>query len=364
MIELYKLIFVFCAGFTACALANLVFVRRGDKKLKLLQCTLIVLLCLPSISAYFKLLGLHELSALQRISQSLTWTYGPLLYLSARLIVGNAVSWELLGIHLFFPLFTLFCIGMGISILPTGLIHVVVMLLFLVAYVSATIRLFTQHKARIQKLISGHRYNTYYWHLFLIAGLVFLIVYDLVLITMFYQNLLKESLFITLISSGLCLLASISALLSLFQPGSESIATINNNHNDLKSEIEPEHRVHQLTAQAANSLKAQLQELMENEKLFLDETLTLESLANSLVISRYWLSELLNIHMKTSFYEYLNEKRYEEAVKMLRDPNLQLSISDIAYSSGFNNRNSFYQTFKLKTAMTPTEFRKQAAKQS
>jgi len=38
-----------------------------------------------------------------------------------------------------------------------------------------------------------------------------------------------------------------------------------------------------------------------------------------------------------------------------------LTISDIAYRSGFNNRNSFYKVFKDKTGITPSQYKKSLA---
>jgi AraC-like DNA-binding protein len=84
----------------------------------------------------------------------------------------------------------------------------------------------------------------------------------------------------------------------------------------------------------------------------------LGKLASLLGVTPHQLSELLNIHMAISFYDYLNNLRHDESVKLLCNPQQSYSITDIAYRSGYNNRNSFYKIFKEKTGVTPTEFKK------
>lgn len=83
----------------------------------------------------------------------------------------------------------------------------------------------------------------------------------------------------------------------------------------------------------------------------------MEKLPSLLGITRNQLSELLNIHKQTSFYDFLNDLRYRESVALLQDSSSGLSIIDIAYRSGFNSRNSFYTAFKKRTGLTPKQYK-------
>ena len=114
----------------------------------------------------------------------------------------------------------------------------------------------------------------------------------------------------------------------------------------------------ELSADAARQLDEQLQELVKNHKPHLDEDISLPKLASLLGVTSHQLSELLNIHKSTSFYDFLNDLRYHEALHYLAAGESELTIADIAYRSGFNNRNSFYKVFKEKTGQTPSQYKK------
>lgn len=86
--------------------------------------------------------------------------------------------------------------------------------------------------------------------------------------------------------------------------------------------------------------------------------MSLSKLASLLAVTPHQLSELLNVHMQVSFYDYLNTLRHEESLKLLCNTQQNYSITDIAYRAGYNNRNSFYKIFKEKTGVTPSEFKK------
>lgn len=57
-----------------------------------------------------------------------------------------------------------------------------------------------------------------------------------------------------------------------------------------------------------------------------------------------------------SFFEYTNELRIGKACNLLLDKN-DLTISEIAFRSGFNSQTLFNRTFLKKKAMTPSQFR-------
>lgn len=59
-----------------------------------------------------------------------------------------------------------------------------------------------------------------------------------------------------------------------------------------------------------------------------------------------------------SFYEYVNSLRVAEACRLLAQVSngLPMSISEIAYAVGFNNRVSFNTAFKKRTGETPSAY--------
>ena len=58
---------------------------------------------------------------------------------------------------------------------------------------------------------------------------------------------------------------------------------------------------------------------------------------------------------KKSPVEYLNSYRVERAARKLL--NSDLSVTDIAFSCGFNDLSYFIKTFKAEKGVTPAKFR-------
>ena len=114
-----------------------------------------------------------------------------------------------------------------------------------------------------------------------------------------------------------------------------------------------------LSASLALEMKEKLMYLMESDKLFLDNSLTLDVLSDELNLSRHHTSQLINEYFKMNFFEFVNNYRIDEAIKLLQDKENDLNINQIIYSSGFNNRTSFYNAFKKKTGISPKSFRNQ-----
>lgn len=119
------------------------------------------------------------------------------------------------------------------------------------------------------------------------------------------------------------------------------------------------YRTSNLTEQASQQLLRRLQSLMAKEKPFLDNELSLSSLAKGLEISPHALSQLLNEKIQQSFYEYINEARAVEAAKMLECKEFShLAVIDVAYQCGFNNKSSFNNAFKKHFKLPPGQYRK------
>lgn len=86
------------------------------------------------------------------------------------------------------------------------------------------------------------------------------------------------------------------------------------------------------------------------------ENLTLEGVAKISGFSKYHFTRLFKTYIGTTFYDYLSAKRIRRAETLLSDQ--ELSITDIALSSGFASLSSFNRTFKTMADCTPSEYRK------
>jgi len=111
-----------------------------------------------------------------------------------------------------------------------------------------------------------------------------------------------------------------------------------------------------LTPAMALALRDQLLVSMD-DKVFLDHTLSLESLSKLLNTDRYSLSQVINQEFNKNFYEFVNDYRISECMAQIESSIKQPdSISDLIYESGFNNKVSFYKAFKKRNSVTPAQY--------
>ena len=103
-----------------------------------------------------------------------------------------------------------------------------------------------------------------------------------------------------------------------------------------------------------SGIERKLKLVMEEEELYLEAELSLEQLAQRLDVSKYHLSQTINEAIGCNFYEYINNLRVEKARELLlSEAEPELSVKEIAYLAGFNNKVSFYNAFRKKFGLAP-----------
>lgn len=112
-----------------------------------------------------------------------------------------------------------------------------------------------------------------------------------------------------------------------------------------------------LSEQEIEKLKTRLYEVLDTEKPYLNDSLTLADLAALIPISDKKLSELLNKHVCISFYDLINNYRVETVKQKMRSPLArQFTLLAIAFESGFKSKTSFNRVFKQKTGVSPSQY--------
>lgn len=121
----------------------------------------------------------------------------------------------------------------------------------------------------------------------------------------------------------------------------------------------PKYEKSGLTTSLSIELKTHLEHLFQNEKIYKENDINLEMVAERLNTSRHNASQVINEHFKVSFHELVNKYRIDEAKKMLlNDKGRNLNIIDIAYEVGYNNKVTFNKAFKKDTELTPSQFQR------
>jgi len=107
------------------------------------------------------------------------------------------------------------------------------------------------------------------------------------------------------------------------------------------------------------SLISKLEHLIQVEKIFINEKLSIEDIAIKLDTNSKYISQIINETFNKNFYNYINSYRIEEAKLMLKSElSDKYSILGIAQSVGFVSKSTFNVAFKRITGLTPTEFKR------
>lgn len=118
----------------------------------------------------------------------------------------------------------------------------------------------------------------------------------------------------------------------------------------------------QLPILRSHKLKEKVNILVYLSTEYKNPELSLDSLIYTLGINRTKINNILKSETGQTFTAYLNKLRLTEAARLLLE-NTEASISEIAYSVGYNNASYFNRVFKREYGCTPVNFRQSRSKQ-
>ena len=103
---------------------------------------------------------------------------------------------------------------------------------------------------------------------------------------------------------------------------------------------------------------AALQRLMDEERVYADETLSLAGLAKAVELTPHQLSELVNTQLGVGFSRWVRQHRVAAAQRMLlAEP--EASVLSVGLSVGFTSQSNFYAAFREITGDVPGRYRRQ-----
>ena len=113
----------------------------------------------------------------------------------------------------------------------------------------------------------------------------------------------------------------------------------------------------QIPLEQSNSKQAELMgDIVEYIERNYKKTLSLASIAESLGYEYCYFSKVFNRLFSMNFNDYINIYRFNEACNMLTETDM--TVTDIAYESGFQSIRSFNNIFKKLAGISPTEYRR------
>jgi AraC-like DNA-binding protein len=364
--ELFKAIFIVAIFACLCGLVRLAALERLDARIRLTAGSFLALMLLPSTYLYLRLAFPALAEALLPLQSMAIWLYGPLLLVVLHLVSNRRMrAWQLAAYTA--PL--LCAVAVRIMAVATQwplpgwweLLGFAQSSLFAAVAIGWTVRA----RAQLRIVLRGFSGSSYGALLYLSAGLLALLAADFFVHWRLYAGLPLSPLAFYMVVTPCALYALITSMVLIWRKNTETPANEVPVLTPASPGPLPEPANHpaqirhlELSPAAARELELHLDVLMREQGLYKRNDLTLVDLASALRVSTHLASELLNAHLKTSFYEFLNRHRAEEAAQLLRTAKGKRSIADIAYQAGFNNPNTFYREFKRAHGVTPAQFRR------
>lgn len=107
-----------------------------------------------------------------------------------------------------------------------------------------------------------------------------------------------------------------------------------------------------------NYLAERIVDVVESKKMYLNPELRITDISNELSTNRTYISQAINHKLGGNFSDFINNYRIDHTKKLLTDPERQnFTIEAIAEESGYATVASLNRLFKLKTGMTPNQYR-------
>lgn len=94
-----------------------------------------------------------------------------------------------------------------------------------------------------------------------------------------------------------------------------------------------------------NDLYERIKQLVVSEKLYLKHDLKIMDLTQLLHSNRQYVYNAINKHMGVSFADYINRLRIEHAERLIEE-HPEMSMNEVAESSGYHSLSSFYRNRK------------------
>ena len=125
---------------------------------------------------------------------------------------------------------------------------------------------------------------------------------------------------------------------------------------DLAEEEErPREKPVEKNVNSSKELCKRIEQLMKEERLFLQNDLKISDLSLRLGSNRNYIYNAINVEMGVNFSDYINRQRIEYAAMMMRE-HPELPINELYMKTGFSSSSAFYRNFRHYMGCTPKEY--------
>ncbi len=153
--------------------------------------------------------------------------------------------------------------------------------------------------------------------------------------------------------NGLLFLLALTVNLTSLRIADQSESGVNEAHNTELVKDDPDEKGRSISPRILNRIR----ELMIEQKLYRDSSLTIGVLADKVHASEHKVRYVINKEQGyRNFNQFLNQYRVAEAEELLLK-SVEMPIYEVAFEVGYSSLSSFNKAFKEITGVTPTNFR-------
>lgn len=338
---------------------------------------LVILLCTVSIGCLYSLYLSHTTNIhIIALANALPALFGPLifLYIKKSLHFNSSIKWPMYLLY-FSPFILAFSLSYWANSHPSDLLldfllNVFTKILLSLAFIIATYILLKKHSSAILNTFSNIESIEFNWFSFIVktAILIFsiylilmgLTYFDITLITDF-ENITAVLIFIFIVPISYFGIANSNTFYNLSTYGLLDAVPSDTAPSDPIDEAQKELMSYDKLETIGNEIRT----ILAEEKLFLDENLTIEDLARRVNIHSKYLSYAINKKFGKSFFELINQYRvaaFNE--KILMPENKHFTFLSIAFECGFGSKSAFNRAYKKEMNCSPSEYLKENTPQN
>lgn len=105
-----------------------------------------------------------------------------------------------------------------------------------------------------------------------------------------------------------------------------------------------------------------IEKLMSEQRMYKQNDISLDKLAESTKSNRYYVSRVINRFSGKTFYNYVNGYRIKEAVRILSDTENNIPLKTLCAELGYNSLSAFYRSFYNEIGVPPSRYRDEVRK--
>lgn len=230
-----------------------------------------------------------------------------------------------------------------------------VLILSVIIYFVLTFLLIKKHKSNIKEYYSySNEKINLNWLKYLLIGM--LVVWGVVIIATFGRDDLDA---LTPVYISVVLFVILIGYLGIKQGNIFVTQVLNSDvyEDNIANNNKKRYNKSGLKDKEIAKIQIQLTVLMEEEKIFKDQSLSLSKLAEKIGVISNYLSQVINERIGRNFYDYINYYRTEEFKYLVAKPeNKKLTILALALDSGFASKGAFNKAFRKFAGQTPSEY--------